>query len=167
VSVIVVSGLEFTLILFRSVPMEFVMKTRTIFFLLLTTVFLTGCTSIFGGSSSTPQMAYIGDLSNNRIAQAGETIAYAKTDNENETFAYVFKGVDGKGGIHINKILRATGTTAKRTGVAGWFSSVSKPQSLELVYLPEQTLLVSPGVHIVFIKTSPSELHYRVIMTAG
>ena len=140
------------------------MKLR-ISFIVMSTLFLTGCTSIFGGSSS-PQLAYVGDLSNNRIAQAGETIAYAKSDNGNDTFSYVFKGVDAKGGIHIDKIVRRAEISGKRSALDS-FLNKGAPRSEELVFLPEQTLLVSPGVHIVFIKSSPVELHYRVIMTAS
>lgn len=140
------------------------MKTRIIFFL-ITTIFLSGCTSIFGGTSA-PKMAYIGDLSNNRVSRAGETIAYAKADNDTDTIIYVFKGVDGKGGIHINRVLRTTKIDGQRTGLIGFMQN-SSPKSVELVFMPDQTLLISPGVHIVFIKSTPSELHYRVIMAAG
>ncbi len=140
------------------------MKARTIL-LLLSSVVLTGCTSVFTGTSS-PQMAYIGDLSNNRVSRAGETIAYAKADNGQDTLIYIFKGVDGKGGIHINRVVRTSRTEGARTGLAGLLQNKS-PDSVELVFMPDQTLLVSPGVHVVFIKSTPSELHYRVIMTAG
>lgn len=140
------------------------MKTRTIIFL-LSTVILSGCTSIFGGTS-TPQIAYVGDLSNNRVSRTGETIAYAKAENGRDTLIYVFKGVDGKGGIHINRVVRTSKTHAARTGLSRMLESDS-PQSEELVYMSDQTLLVSPGVHVVFIKSTPSELHYRVIITAG
>lgn len=111
-------------------------------------------------------MAYIGDLSNNRIAKAGETIAYAKADNGSDTFIYQFKGVDGKGGIHVNRVVRVSNMAGKRSGFIGMLQNKS-PQSIELVFMPDQTLLVSPGVHVVFVKSSPSELHYRVIMTSG
>ncbi len=140
------------------------MKTRSIL-VVLATVFLSGCASIFN-SSPTPQMAYIGDLSNNRVARAGETIAYAKGDNGTDTLLYQFKGVDEKGGIHINRIVRTTNIGGQRTGLAGLLQNKT-PKSIELVFMPDQTLLVSPGVHVVFVKSSPSELHYRVIMTAG
>ncbi len=140
------------------------MKTRLIL-ALLATVFLSGCASVFN-SSPTPQMAYIGDLSNNRVARAGETIAYAKADNGTDTLLYQFKGVDEKGGIHINRIVRTSNVEGSRTGLVGFLKNKS-PKSIELVFMPDQTLLVSPGVHVVFVKSSPSELHYRVIMTAG
>ena len=141
------------------------MKTRTII-LLLTTIFLSGCTSVFGGSSSAPQMAYIGDLSNNRVSRAGETIAYAKADDGTSTIIYQFKGVDGKGGIHVNKVVRTSGVNGQRTGLAGLLKNKPK-QSMELVFTPDQTMLVSPGVHVVFIKSTPTEVHYRVVMTSG
>ena len=157
-------SLPFCGLLFSCVLMEFVMKKHTIFLLLISVV-LSGCTSIFGGSSA-PKMAYIGDLSNNRVSHAGDTIAYAKSDNDTDTIIYVFKGVDGKGGIHINRVLRTTRTGGQRTGLMGFFQNKS-PDSTELVFNPDQTLLVSPGVHVVFIKSTPSELHYRVVMTAG
>jgi len=140
------------------------MKSRLIL-VLMAAFALSGCSSIFSGSS-TPQMAYIGDLANNRVAQAGETIAYAKTDNGSDTLIYQFKGVDGKGGIHINRVVRNSNTKGKRTGIMGMLQSKS-PESIELVFMPDQTLLVSPGVHVVFVKSTPSELHYRVIMTSG
>ncbi len=140
------------------------MKTRLIL-ALLTTVFLSGCASVFN-SSSAPQMAYIGDLSNNRIARTGETIAYAKSNNGTDTLLYQFKGVDEKGGIHINRIVRSLNISGQRSGLAGMLQNKS-PKSIELVFMPDQTLLVSPGVHVVFVKSSPSELHYRVIMTTG
>ena len=133
--------------------------------ILLASVALSGCASIFS-SSSKPQMAYVGDLSNNRVARAGETIAYAKADNGNDTFIYQFKGVDGKGGIHINRVVRSSKASGKRTGLIGFLQNKSA-KSMELVFMPDQTLLVSPGVHVVFVKSTPSELHYRVIMTAG
>ena len=139
--------------------------TKRALFLLLTSLVLTGCSSIFGGSSA-PKMAYIGDLSNNRVSRAGETIAYAKADNNTDTIIYVYKGVDEQGGIHINRVLRTTRQGGQRTGIVGFFQNKS-PDSTELVFTPDQTLLVSPGVHVVFIKTTPSELHYRVVMTAG
>ena len=141
------------------------MKLRTISFVVIA-LMLSGCTSIFGGSSPTPKMAYVGDLSSNRISKVGETIAYAKADNDTDTIIYVFKGVDGKGGIHINKVLRTTKAEGQRTGLAGFLQNTA-PKSTELVYMPDQTLLVSPGVHVVFIRSNPSELHYRVIMTSG
>ncbi|MCP4936358.1 MAG: hypothetical protein GY927_19680 [bacterium] len=140
------------------------MKKRSIL-VLLTTVFLSGCTSLFN-SVPTPKMAYIGDLSNNRVAPAGGTIAYAKADNGADTIIYQFKGIDEKGGIHINRLVRNSNNGGKRTGLAGMLQNKS-PKSIELVFMPDQTLLVSPGVHVVFVKSSPSELHYRVIMTAG
>lgn len=133
--------------------------------LLLSSLLLSGCTSIFGGSSS-PGLAYVGDLAQNRVAREGETIAYAKSDDGADTYIYVFKGVDGKGGIHIEKLLRPTQTGGRRTGLASWFSD-DGPTSTELVFLPEQTMLVSPGVHVVFISSVPGELQYRVIMTSG
>ncbi len=138
---------------------------KHIIFLALMSVVLSGCTSIFGGSSA-PKMAYIGDLSNNRVSRTGDTIAYAKASNNTDTIIYVFKGVDGKGGIHINRVLRRSRTSGRRTGLVGYLTNKT-PASTELVYSPDQTLLVSPGVHVVFIKSTPTELHYRVVMTAG
>ena len=141
------------------------MKTRSIL-VLLATVFLSGCASSVFNTSPSPQMAYIGDLSNNRVARAGETIAYAKADNGADTLIYQFKGVDEKGGIHVNRVVRTSNLGGKRTGLAGMLQTKT-PKSIELVFMPDQTLLVSPGVHVVFVKSSPSELHYRVIMTTG
>lgn len=141
------------------------MKKPPFFLLLMSSLVLSGCSSLFGGSAA-PKMAYIGDLSNNRVSKVGETIAYAKADNGTDTIIYVYKGVDGKGGIHINRVFRKTRTNGQRTGLVGFFTNES-PDNTELVFNPDQTLLVSPGVHVVFIKTTPTELHYRVVMTAG
>ncbi len=158
------SGGRYPSALFRVSLARFIMWLR--FVIILMSIFmLSGCSSLFGGSHA-PQMAYVGDLSNNRVSRAGETIAYSKADNGRDTLIYVFKGVDEKGGIHINRVVRRTKTEGARTGIVGWLQNKS-PDSVELVFMPDQTLLVSPGVHVVFIKSTPSELHYRVIMTAG
>ena len=103
------------------------MKSRSIL-VLLTTVFLSGCTSVFN-SAPTPQMAYIGDLSNNRVARAGETIAYAKADNGADTLLYQFKGVDEKGGIHINRLVRNSNIGGKRSGLASMLQKKSPKSS--------------------------------------
>jgi hypothetical protein len=136
--------------------------------LVLSAVLLSGCTSLFGGGSA-PKMAYIGDLSNNRVARVGEIMAYAKGNSSAQTYVYIFKGVDGSGGIHIMRTLRSVADRQKAQGTSltNVFSSNQQVGSQELVFMPDQTLLVSPGVHIVFIRSQPNELHYRVVMPAG
>jgi hypothetical protein len=109
-------------------------------------------------------MAYVGDLSNNRVARAGETIAYAKSDSGDYTTAYIFKGVDSKGGIHVYRKVQPTNPEGKRSGLVSMLTNNTE-KSIELVFMPEQTLLVSAGVHVVFIRSAPGELHYRVVMT--
>lgn len=133
---------------------------------------LSGCTSIFGGSlfggSYNPGLAYVGDLAEVRSAHEGDTIAYAKSKDGEDTYIFVFKGVDGKGGIHIARMLRETPSEGRSTGVLSWITGDDgEPSATELVFLPEQTLLVSPGVHVVFIRAQPGELQYRVIMVNG
>jgi hypothetical protein len=141
--------------------------------IVLAAVLLSGCSSIFGGSyfggSSSPGLAYVGDLAEVRSAHEGDTIAYAKSKDGEDTFIFVFKGVDGKGGIHIARVLRETQTEGRQTGgVLSWITGDDgEPSATELVFLPEQTLLVSPGVHVVFIKALPGELQYRVVMVNG
>jgi hypothetical protein len=138
---------------------------KRVIVVLAASLMLGGCTSIFGfGGGDSPRMAYVGDLAHNRTARAGETIAYSKTDDGENTIAYIFKGVDSKGGIHILRMVRPNQPGGRRTGFIGALTNKSA-KSVELVYLPEQTLLVSPGVHVVFIRTSPGELQYRVVMT--
>jgi len=128
---------------------------------------LAGCSSMFGlGGGGGPRMAYVGDLASNRTARAGDIIAYAKTSGGQNTIAYRFKGVDGEGGIHILRVVRPTNPQRRRAGVRGFFGNEAA-KSEELVYMPDQTLLVSPGVHVVFINSAPGELQYRVVMTQG
>ena len=105
------------------------MKQR-IFIILLTAVFLSGCTSIFN-SSSPPRMAYVGDLSNNRVARAGETIAYAKSDSGEHTIAYIFKGADGSGGIHVNRMVKPTHPQGRRIGFVGMLTNKTE-KSMEI-----------------------------------
>jgi len=172
---------------FRKVALSGVVMKKRIMLLVLAATLLSGCTSIFGGgggvsrigmgiggssddappapTSSSAKLAYVGNLANNRVARVDETIAYTKDKSGVHTTVYKYKGVDGGGGIHIMRIVRNLYANGRRAVQ----ENPKKHQSgaVELVFLPEQTLMVSPGIHVVFVRTTPSELHYRVIMTGN